>query len=1347
MALAQGAASEGEAEEAGESFVALVQEELEHPFSHDIRRDSGTSSVGKVTFNFVNAVVGSGVLAIPYALQQAGLVTGLAMAAFVGLSTDVTVRQLVNTGLREDVRNYEELMDKLFGFPGWATISLLMFLYDFGAMLSYLIILGDVSTSVVQEFCAQVLGVSGGLLDDRWALRRVCILSIALCLMLPLCLLRDISKLEKASTFSVVTIVLVVLVIVTAAASGDNCPQREQHPDSCPDLSQPWATVVGPSPGTAFGIFAFGFVCHDTAFMFFNSLRAPTQARWKRVTRLSLGASVSICLLLAVPAYLAFRDQISQNILKNFAGGDGKIIIVRVLFLLTVSFTYPICFFICRHILNELIYRWQHRHQDRPPGTPAGLSIKQVPQSRHVALTLSLFASTLVIVSFVDQLGLVMSLTGNISAVSIAFILPPLCAIKSKWRANVLAAQDETADLDAPLLGPSSGGWAGAVSAGWEPSFLGQFAVLAFGAFTLVFATAQGSMLDELRTLQLETGRSLLSEASALQCVMAEPCMSNGCLGALPVVTGETCLPVLSNFSTTVTADASNGDSMGAVALMLDAPLDDALAAGVCTSFANDTIGATCFMQTPFQATMQSMENNRDGSCANFNTEIVALLMGDDNSTSSESSSPAFTPTGNSSAAQDAIIDAAVAGVIESSMGAETATAVSSAFNALGLTWEMFIGSALGFIPKADPAVVMSNMGASCLADHLNATGASADAWAATLLGSALAETVSLANASEVSGWIITQYNGTERLTNLTAETNATYATAVVLGELAEAHPGAAAVLSFGVSLDTCFTSHLTTIDFFLTLFGKAAADQALAEDESAFMTGAFLSSACALGTSTVSGAQDNVNPSDVNKAACYQLAIMSHAPELMIGAAEGTIGIDDLLSLKDSSATIKSRCDAVSVDIGTLPAYSYTAPTNAPVTAPTEGEGVINGAISGSPALALAVASLALAMQRLDDEMLRTKALAVERLLGRAVDKVVASPAGDTGYRMKVNFRLWWPSVPTPGVRKVPRYAFENPDTNKLELVSQFPIADKLINDSMPLVEEGWTKHESLSRGAFSVRFHTATTKELVVSIMYKRPPLSSAAWEEAAEDLREMIMANTNATKVSVLGRARKLLLCVGRTWVEEAFELEHNGKPVTFRYQQGSESFSQPNGLINREMIQWALDSTVNTQNLVSNDLLELYCGNGNFTAPLAKFNYDFTLASEVGRLSVQEALWTMAANDVPRTSVVRMSSEEMAQAFFGTRRFQRLREINLNDYDFRTIFVDPPRQGLDRGSLTLLSHHAGDAVYFSCNPITLRRDLNELRESSPHNLEIDELVCFDQFPQTPHLECAVKLRMLS
>ena len=201
-----------------------------------------------------------------------------------------------------------------------------------------------------------------------------------------------------------------------------------------------------------------------------------------------------------------------------------------------------------------------------------------------------------------------------------------------------------------------------------------------------------------------------------------------------------------------------------------------------------------------------------------------------------------------------------------------------------------------------------------------------------------------------------------------------------------------------------------------------------------------------------------------------------------------------------------------------------------------------------------------------------------------------------------------------------------------------------------------------------------------------------------------------------------------------LSEDFILEKltiNKKQLT--YQQVENSFTQPNAKICEKMLTWAVNNTKHCQN----DLLELYCGNGNFTLALAQ-NFERVLATEVSKTSVKSALYNMNLNNIRNIDIVRMSSEEITQALNKERDFRRLAEINLDDYQFSTLFVDPPRAGLDEQTVKLANRFE-HIIYISCNPDSLVENLKQLK-----NYDIKKIALFDQFPYTDHMECGVILQ---
>eukprot|EP00326_Haptolina_ericina_P016563 CAMPEP_0181173286 /NCGR_PEP_ID=MMETSP1096-20121128/2916_1 /TAXON_ID=156174 ORGANISM="Chrysochromulina ericina, Strain CCMP281" /NCGR_SAMPLE_ID=MMETSP1096 /ASSEMBLY_ACC=CAM_ASM_000453 /LENGTH=106 /DNA_ID=CAMNT_0023261099 /DNA_START=56 /DNA_END=376 /DNA_ORIENTATION=+ len=99
--------------------------------------------------------------------------------------------------------------------------------------------------------------------------------------------------------------------------------------------------------------------------------------------------------------------------------------------------------------------------------------------------------------------------------------------------------------------------------------------------------------------------------------------------------------------------------------------------------------------------------------------------------------------------------------------------------------------------------------------------------------------------------------------------------------------------------------------------------------------------------------------------------------------------------------------------------------------------------------------------------------------------------------------------------------------------------------------------------------------------------------------------------------------------------------------------------------------------------------------------------------MSKASVYLAQDNLKANGISNVQVARLTAEEFVEAHAGTRQFQRLDDAGIRlgkEYDgverLRTLFVDPPRAGLDETCRALAATFER-VVYVSCNPETLAR----------------------------------------
>ena len=253
-----------------------------------------------------------------------------------------------------------------------------------------------------------------------------------------------------------------------------------------------------------------------------------------------------------------------------------------------------------------------------------------------------------------------------------------------------------------------------------------------------------------------------------------------------------------------------------------------------------------------------------------------------------------------------------------------------------------------------------------------------------------------------------------------------------------------------------------------------------------------------------------------------------------------------------------------------------------------------------------------------------------------------------------------------------------------------------------------------------FGVDFLTSGEGEMTLSMLYHKP--LDEQWQSRARELEERL-------GVYVIGRSRKQKLILSQDYITE--KLQIMGRE--YRYIHIENSFTQPNPRVNEQMIEWSLSQLEG----IGGDLLELYCGAGNFTIPFAT-KFDRVLATEISKASIHAAKQNMALNGVENIEFVRLSAEEFTQALDGIREFRRLEGLKVSDYHLKTLFVDPPRAGLGEEPCAFAARF-DHLLYISCNPETLQRDLQIL--SKTHT--ITAMAAFDQFPYTHHLEMGVKL----
>jgi len=320
-----------------------------------------------------------------------------------------------------------------------------------------------------------------------------------------------------------------------------------------------------------------------------------------------------------------------------------------------------------------------------------------------------------------------------------------------------------------------------------------------------------------------------------------------------------------------------------------------------------------------------------------------------------------------------------------------------------------------------------------------------------------------------------------------------------------------------------------------------------------------------------------------------------------------------------------------------------------------------------------------------------------------------------DIYYRNRAEFRIWHDGDTI-------HYAMNQIEKKKVVLIDNCPKVVKKIDDLMTPLKKMIESDEMLRNRLFSIEFLSSTTKVLVSMLYHKK---IDESWDQHAKKLEDKF-------GISVIGRSKKVKRVISNDFVIDELNINNN----LYQYKIIEGGFSQPNSFVNANMIEWA---TLHVRN--PKDLLELYCGHGNFTIPFSKL-FKNILATEISKSSIKSAKTSCEMNNVENIEFLRMSVEDLTSALKKERKFVRLKDINLDDYNFSHVFVDPPRAGIDEKSLEFISQFE-NIIYISCNPVTLKRDIEYLKG----RFTIENFAIFDQFPHTNHIESGAILKKIN
>ena len=372
------------------------------------------SPISGACSNLVNSIVGAGIIGIPYALKESGLLAGFILLIGVTYFTDKTLRILVELAhfhprLRSvDVLTFEDLLSLPFGSTGSNFILGSMLIVAYGAMVAYLL--------VIKDTVPIVMGLGDDPGEGDFMERELVMVITALVVIVPLSMQRDMSSLAFTSALSVMADVVLVGIVVIFSPIKESVENAGGLGQVVNDSLIKYGFFIG------FGVLTTAMTCQHSAFIVSGSLSNLNSKRWAIVTMISMSTALILSAILGIAGYLGFLEETQGDVLNNFDSDTLEATVARSLLAITMVFTYPMEAFVARHVIMKLLYDGDMDGDDEEESS----SLLKSCCSRRILWTWLLFFATLVPALIIDDLGPVLSITGALGGCCLAYIAPGL---------------------------------------------------------------------------------------------------------------------------------------------------------------------------------------------------------------------------------------------------------------------------------------------------------------------------------------------------------------------------------------------------------------------------------------------------------------------------------------------------------------------------------------------------------------------------------------------------------------------------------------------------------------------------------------------------------------------------------------------------------------------------------------------------------------------------------------------------------------------------------------------------------------------------------------------------------
>mmetsp|Transcript_7482 Transcript_7482/g.13023 ORF Transcript_7482/g.13023 Transcript_7482/m.13023 type:complete len:519 (+) Transcript_7482:250-1806(+) len=297
--------------------------------------EDGMAGVAVSTYNLTSTILGAGILSISYALNECGVLAGVAFLGITATASTMSCNLLLSAYLRTGRGSYGDLTLYLFGHAASSWVKWIIILLNIGAASGYILVVKD----LLPESLCQLFG--GSFCGNDTLITGLLVAFIVF----PLCTLKNISSLRHTSFLAFgFAIFLTVAISVRSLQYGEYC-----------EVKLVPTSVLGAFK--ALPVFCFSFVCHLNVLPVYDQLHSRTPLMMRAVFRNAISFAYLLYCFSGTLGYLRFNcGVVPGNILAfgYFGAKDPLIACARIAEALMCTLALPLI----QHPTRVALHSW-----------------------------------------------------------------------------------------------------------------------------------------------------------------------------------------------------------------------------------------------------------------------------------------------------------------------------------------------------------------------------------------------------------------------------------------------------------------------------------------------------------------------------------------------------------------------------------------------------------------------------------------------------------------------------------------------------------------------------------------------------------------------------------------------------------------------------------------------------------------------------------------------------------------------------------------------------------------------------------------------------------------------------